>query len=85
MMVAENRRLPYIGFIVTLYPGDLIFDFSNRMPRRRFRGIPTARTLTARFFRRETYVAREKCFYSYRQTATTSVCMYVCMYVDYLF
>lgn len=47
-MVAENWWLPYIGFIVTLYSGDLIFDFSNRMPRRRFRGIPTACTLKRR-------------------------------------
>lgn len=53
----------------TVYPGDLIFDFSYRMSRRRFRGIPAASTLK-RFFRRETYVARAKCFYSCKQTVT---------------
>lgn len=65
---------PYIGFIVTrtVYPGDLIFDFSHRMSRRRFRGIPAASTLK-RFFRHETYVARAKC----KQTVTNNV--YMCV------
>lgn len=40
MMVAENWWLPYAKFIATslryIYPGDLIFDFSNRMAE----GIP---------------------------------------------
>lgn len=34
-MVVENWWLPYAEFIATsprrIYPGDLIFDFSNRM------------------------------------------------------